>query len=484
MTGTIVRSKIVATVGPACRDKLKELAEAGVDVFRLNTAHGNTEEHEETIARIRQVERQLARPLAVLVDLAGPKIRLGRLTRDPMPVEPGVRFRLLREGPARTPTDLTCSYSQLYRDLREGDVVLFADGTVRMRVTARHAEFVELVGESWGEIRSNQGINLPGVSLQLTTVTAADQEYARWAVRAGADFVSQSFVRSVDDVRQIREIVDEASRESGRNPEGFPAVVAKIEKREALRELEAIVQAAGAVMVARGDLGVEIDVAETPVVQKRILSVCRQRGRPAIVATQMLDSMQNSPRPTRAEATDVANAVLDGADACMLSGETAVGAYPVESVEVMNRILRHTECLLADGIRLARGVQSSSAVHRVTSAIIAGCGVVAEHAGASLIAVITRSGATALALSQQRLGIPVLGGSPHVETARKLCLCWGIDPQWITPDVAGGDAPELLLDRARERGLLSAGDRAVIVTGRGIAGRTHNEIAVYEETEG
>ncbi len=475
-----VRSKIVATVGPACRQRLGELVEAGVDVFRLNMAHGTPEVHGETIRAIRGLEQQRGQPLAVLVDLAGPKIRLGKLLQDPLPVERGQHFRLLREGPPQRDVDLTCSYRQLYDDLQEGDAVLLADGTVRMRVTRRAADHVELVAESWGEIRSHQGINLPGVALRMDTITPEDASHARWAVEAGADFLSLSFVRSVLDVRQLRRIIEEAGRACGREPLQHPAVVAKIEKREALAELEPIVQAADAVMVARGDLGVEVDVAETPVVQKRILAVCHKYGRPAIVATQMLDSMQSSPRPTRAEVTDVANAVLDGADACMLSGETAVGAYPVESVAVMNRVLHYAEQIMCGRGAVLSSEATPRALHRITAAVVAGAGVVAEQADASLVAVLTRSGATALALSHQRLAIPVLGGSHIPETARKMCLYWGVEPVWVDGQDAEGDGSKVLLQRAEELGWLEPGARIVFVTGQGVVGRTHNEVAVYE----
>ena len=478
--GVTVRSKIVATVGPACRRRLAELVDAGVDVFRLNMAHGTPEVHGETIRAIRLLERQRGRPLAVLVDLAGPKIRLGKLRRDPLPVERGQLFRLLKEGPPQREVDLTCSYRELYDDLQVGDAVLLADGTVRMRVTRRAEDYVELVAESWGEIRSHQGINLPGVTLRMETITPEDVAHARWAVEAGADFLSLSFVRSVQDVRQLRRLIEEAGSACGRQPLAYPAVVAKIEKREALAELEPIVQTADAIMVARGDLGVEVDVAETPVVQKRILAVCHKYGRPAIVATQMLDSMQSSPRPTRAEVTDVANAVLDGADACMLSGETAVGAYPVESVAVMNRVLHYAEQILCGRGEVLSSEALPKALHRVTAAIVAGAGVVAEQADANLVAVLTRSGATALALSQQRLAIPVLGGSHILETARKMCLYWGVEPVCVDGQDVDQDGSEGLLKRARKLGWLEPGTRVVFVTGKGVVGRTHNEIAVHE----
>ncbi len=481
MSEPMIRSKIVATVGPSCRERMEDLARAGVDVFRLNMAHGTLEEHAETVRRIRRVEEAIDRPLGVLVDLSGPKIRLGSLLEDPLPIHPGDRYRLLKTGSPQSPSDLTCSYEQLYDDLEVGNALLLADGTVRMRVISKSSENVELEAESSGELRSQQGINLPGVVLRMATVTPIDRDHARWAVDVGADFVSQSFVRAVGDLHDVRRVVRQRCEECGREPSTYPAVIAKIEKREALYELDQIVQAADAVMVARGDLGVEIDVAETPVVQKRILAVCRRYARPAIVATQMLDSMQKAPRPTRAEATDVANAILDGADACMLSGETAIGAYPIESVATMNRILHHTERLLASGIPRGDGVTEFGGVHRVTAAIVAGAGMVAERADASMIAVLTFSGATARALSQQRLPLPILGASHLRETARRMALYWGVDPLWIGPAPEERDAFEILRARALRLNWLDKGDRIVVVTGSGVAGRTHNEIVVYEE---
>ncbi|MEZ6119570.1 MAG: pyruvate kinase [Pirellulaceae bacterium] len=331
------RTKIVATVGPACRspEMLARLSAAGVDVYRLNMAHGSQEEHESTLRDIRQVSQDARRPIGVLVDLAGPKIRLGTISPDPLECPAGQEFRFVRGESSSVPGELTSIYEPLVDELEVDDRVLLADGTVAMRVIAKDSNSVTCRVTSPGVIRSRQGINLPGVKLSAPAMSDEDIDNARWAARAGVDFISLSFVRSPVEVYQLREII---RRENSR-----ALVIAKIEKPEALVELNAIVDAADGIMVARGDLGVEIDVAEMPLEQKRIIETCQKFRKPVIVATQMLDSMQRSSTPTRAEATDVANAILDGADACMLSGETAIGRFPRESVEMMNRIMLATE---------------------------------------------------------------------------------------------------------------------------------------------
>ncbi len=330
------RTKIVATVGPACRDPqvLHALVGAGVDVFRLNMAHGTRKEHREFIREIRAAEQAGNRPLGILVDLAGPKIRLGELASEPLPCPRDAEFRFVRK-PTGAAHDLISSYEQLVDELDLDDRVLLADGSVEMVVTAKHSDSVTCRVVGPGSIRSRQGINLPGVKLSVPSMNDVDCDNARWAAKQKADFVSLSFVRSPQDMLQLKQLL---------NDEGSAALaIAKVEKPEALACLDELVRASDGIMVARGDLGVEIDVAEMPVVQKRIIDTCQRWQKPVIVATQMLDSMQRSNRPTRAEVTDVANAILDGTDACMLSGETAVGTYPIETVQMMNRIMISTE---------------------------------------------------------------------------------------------------------------------------------------------
>ncbi|MEX0613194.1 MAG: pyruvate kinase, partial [Pirellulales bacterium] len=306
------RTKIVATVGPACSERLAELIHAGADLFRLNMAHAEPEEQQRHVDNIRRLSDEIGEPIAILVDLAGPKIRLGEVPGERIFCEIGMEFFLIKGSKPRAPNELTTTYPPLVDELRVGDQVMLADGTVSMVVERKEADRVRLRCVQRGTIRSRQGINLPGVALSAPAISDTDRRHAIWAAEAGADFIGLSFVRTPDDVRQLHDIV--------RSCDSSARVVVKIEKREALAQLDEIVAAADAVMVARGDLGVEIDVAQMPIEQKRIIAVCHWWQRPVIIATQMLDSMQDSPRPTRAEATDVANAILDGADACMLSG--------------------------------------------------------------------------------------------------------------------------------------------------------------------
>ncbi len=467
------RTKIVATVGPASqgREMLAALIDAGVDVFRLNMAHGDRQEHTQSVADIRQASRDAGRPVAILVDLAGPKIRLGQLLQDPIQCEEGATFRFVRGDTPQRPDDLVSTYPTLVDELNTGDRVLLADGAVAMRVVSKSENAVTCRVEAAGEIRSRKGINLPGVHLSTPALTDADRDNAQWAVQSEADFVSLSFVRGPEELEDLKELLRQAGSSA--------MVVAKIEKPEALARLDEVVQATDAVMVARGDLGVEIDVAETPVAQKRIIAACTRYQKPVIVATQMLESMTQSKRPTRAEASDVANAILDGADACMLSGETAVGEFPRETVEMMNRILLKTEQLLRDAPPPPPPA-AASGVHPITAAVAYGAGRIAATLDARLVVVITRSGATARVKAKQRDFIPTLAVSDSERTLRQTCLFWGITPLLDAPL---NDPPELrrFIDAwGLADGCLKPGDRVVFVTGSDLVELAHNVVVVHE----
>ena len=365
------RTKIVATVGPASSDmgKLTELLQAGVDTFRLNMAHAGLEEQQRHVDNIRALSEEIGEPIAILVDLAGPKIRLGELPDGRLQCDYGQEFVFVNGAAPQAPNELTSTYAPLVKELTVGDRVMLADGTVTMVVERKETGRVYARVVQRGTIRSRQGINLPGAKLSVPAISVTDHQHAIWAAQAGVDFVSLSFVRAPDEVRALKDILRSSGSEA--------RVVAKIEKREALDRLDEIVQAADAIMVARGDLGVEIDVAQMPVEQKRIIRVCQRYQRPVIIATQMLDSMHESPRPTRAEVTDVANAILDGADACMLSGETAVGNYPREAVEMMNRIALATESSVQDRRPRVPDDVTGAALHHITRAVVRGAGEMA-----------------------------------------------------------------------------------------------------------
>lgn len=456
------RTKIVATVGPACssREQLAELIEAGADVFRLNMAHAEPAVQQSLVNTIRSLSDELNEPIAILVDLAGPKIRLGELATDPTTCELGHEFCLVAGERPNSPQDFTCTYLPLIDELQFGDRIMLADGTVAMEVVNKERRRVRLRVVQPGIIRSHQGINLPGVKISAPALSDIDRSHAQWAADNGVDFIGLSFVRSPDDVRSLKNLID--SRQSPSR------VVAKIEKREALDQLEKIVARADAVMVARGDLGVETDVAQMAIEQKRIISMCRRYQRPTIIATQMLESMQESPRPTRAEATDVANAILDGADACMLSGETAVGKYPAEAVDMMNRIALATESIFEH--RPPRNlVINSAVVHDITRAAVRAAGRMAYDLKAKLIFVASHSGRTAIALSQNRSFVPIVGVSSRESTLRQMCLYWGVTPLRGFP---ARDMRELIrhVDNwACQHGYAKKGDRIVIVGGSHLA---------------
>jgi pyruvate kinase len=466
------RTKIVATVGPACAtvEMLVKLIQAGVSVFRINTAHGTLIERQQKLEAVRAASQQAGRPVAVLVDLAGPKMRLGELFTDPTTCELGTTYRFIRGVKSAAADELTSTYAPLVSELAVGDNVMLADGTVSMVVTGKSADEVRCRVTGGGIIRSRQGINLPGAKLSVTSLTEADMANATWAAKNGVDIVSLSFVRKPVDVLLLKELL--------RSQGSQAMVIAKIEKPEAVEQLAAVVAAADGVMVARGDLGVEMDVAEIAVVQKRIVSECQRQGKPVIVATQMLDSMHHNRRPTRAEATDVANAILDGADACMLSGETAIGEFPVEVVETMNRIMLATEPLIKERGAI-QNVQATD-VHPVTAAAVRGSAAIAEQLGAKLVVVATRGGGTCRLRSKQRDFVPTIGVSDSAEVLRRLALFWGVTP------LAGApvhDGPELraFIDRwGREQGLIQKGDRIVFCTGTNFYPMAQNILVIHE----
>jgi pyruvate kinase len=479
------RTKIVATVGPACRDedRLAELVAAGVDVFRLNLAHADRAQHDESVDRIRRVSHEADRPVAILADLAGPKMRVGELPDGQKVLNFGEHVRFVRGEQSHAPDELTTTYERLVDELDVGDNILLADGTIVLSVVAKDAHAAVCRVTQGGLLRSRQGVNLPGVKLSAPAMSDDDREFAAWAAQRELDFVSLSFVRSPKDVLDLKQLITANG--------GHARVVAKIEKREALDQLDAIVEAADGIMVARGDLGVEVDVASIALEQKRIIGACHRLGKPVITATQMLDSMQHQLRPTRAEATDVANAILDGTDACMLSGETAIGEYPRETVEMMNRIMLATEACLDESTRSGTGqvvskvaglAAGASGVHPITAAVVACAARIAATLDAKLVAVTSRSGATALALSKQRGFVPTVGISDVPAVLRQMCLYWGVIPLPSAP--AEHDSLIQYLDWwGRRDGSLAVGDRVVVVGGNYVVSGSHNLVEVLEVTD-
>ncbi|TWT66168.1 pyruvate kinase [Allorhodopirellula solitaria] len=470
------RTKIVATVGPACDsvDQLAALIEAGVDVFRINSAHGSIEQHAEKLTNIRAASDRTGFPAGVLLDLAGPKIRLGQLPQEPLACPLGARFAFVRGADSQEEGELTSTYPRLIDELEPGDRVMLADGTVALQVESVTPSRAECVVVAAGEIRSRQGVNLPGVKLSVAAMLPSDIENAIWAAQHEIDFISLSFVRTAEDVRSLKDLLNSYECQS--------LVIAKIEKPEALDNLERIVQEADGIMVARGDLGVEIDVAETPVAQKRIIATCKRLMKPVIVATQMLESMHHSVRPTRAEASDVANAVLDGADACMLSGETAIGSYPRESVATMDRIMHKTEESMPRGLSASPG--NHDELYRQTQAVTRAGMEVAEALGSKLITIATHSGGTAWVKSNTRSLIPTIAVSDHLASVRRMNLFWGIEPIFCE-DIA--DTAHLIEQVTRwaceqtENGqrVIRPGDTMVVVSGSDVVEGADNVISVH-----
>ncbi|MGV3486703.1 MAG: pyruvate kinase [Planctomycetaceae bacterium] len=464
-------TKIVATVGPACDsvERLAELITAGVDIFRINSAHGDRSQHERSLANIRAAGEQVGFPVGILLDLSGPKLRLGQLMADPYMCEFGASVSFIRGDTPAQANQFTSSYKRLIDELEVGDRVMLADGTVSLVCEKKNADCASCRVTSGGEVRSRQGINLPGVKLSVASMRPEDVDNAIWGAKHGIDFISLSFVRTAEDVHSLKNML--VSYDS------HALVIAKIEKPEALEQIDAIVDAADAIMVARGDLGVEIDIAETPVAQKRIIRVCREKMKPVIVATQMLESMHHSRRPTRAEASDVANAILDGTDACMLSGETAIGDYPLDAVSTMNRIMLHTEQKLLGTFRDDSG--KSKRVHPITSAVTEAATSIAESIQAKMIVIATYSGGTAWVKSKSRSRIPTIGASNNPATLRKMNLLWGIKPLHVGQL---DDTAKLFDDISRwgcAKGLLANGDKVVFVTGSGVMEKAHNLLVVH-----
>ena len=450
------RTKIVATLGPASSapETLARLVVAGMDAARLNFSHGTHEDHAERARLVREAQAAAGRPLALIADLQGPKLRVGDLAA-PVMLARGGTVVLAGEDDARD-GDLPISPSVLGTVLAPGNDVLIDDGRVRLRVEQverGRARCTVLVG---GEVGARKGVNLPGIPLPIPSLTAKDLDDLRFALDLGVDFVALSFVRSGADVRALRELIEAAGSQAH--------VIAKIEKAEAVAALDEILDEAHAVMVARGDLGVEIGPAEVPLLQKRIILEALGRGKPVITATQMLESMLHQPEPTRAEASDVANAILDGTSAIMLSGETAIGAYAVEAVETMDRIARAVEPSLGYRHQLPSVGEQPTIGQAMSNA---SCDI-AEAIAAKAMLVPTSTGRTASAVARLRPHRPIVALTAHDHCLQQLALEWGVVPLRIpqTTDVA--ELWALSLEAARKSGLVEPGDRVVITAGTAV----------------
>jgi pyruvate kinase len=463
------RAKIVATLGPAAAsyEQIRALIDAGVDVCRMNLSHGDYTVHEAVYANIRKAANDSGRAVAVLVDLQGPKIRLGKFEGGPYDLAVGDIFKITTDDVLGTKELSGTTYKGLPMDVAPGDFLLIDDGKVKVEVVATDGVVVTTRVIVAGPVSNNKGINLPGVAVNVPALSEKDEADLRWGLRLGTDLIALSFVRDAADITRVHEIMAEEGRKV--------PVIAKIEKPQAVEHLEEIIDAFDSIMVARGDLGVELPLEAVPIVQKHAVELARRMAKPVIVATQMLESMIHAPVPTRAETSDVANAVLDGADAVMLSGETSVGEYPVITVQTMARIVESTE-----DHGLERIAPLTTKPRTQGGAITLAAIEVAEFVDAKYLCIFTESGDSARRMSRLRSKIPMLAFTPEPGIRRRLALTWGVQTYLVErvthTDAMFGQVDDILLGQ----GLAEIGDKVVVISGSppGIAGST-NDIRVH-----
>ncbi|HJB25320.1 MAG TPA: pyruvate kinase [Firmicutes bacterium] len=463
------RTKIVCTLGPATNtvDMIKQLLCAGMDVARFNFSHSTHEEHHELLARFRQAAKEMGKPAAALLDTKGPEIRLGNFQDGKVYLKQGERFTLTTEEILGDKTHVSISYPGLVSDLEVGRIVLLDDGLVALKVVdLTETEIICRVLND-GPVSNHKGVNVPGTRLSMPYISQKDHDDIVFGVKEGFDFIAASFVRCADDILQIRKILDECKCDTIR-------IIAKIENAEGVDNIDEILMVADGVMVARGDMGVEIPLEDVPILQKRIISKAYNAGKQVITATQMLDSMIKNPRPTRAEATDVANAIYDGTSAIMLSGETAAGAYPVEAVKTMARIAERTERdVLATNHFKDR--EDKDFRGDVTNAISHATCTTAHDLGAAAIITVTLSGHTARMISKYRPEIPIIGCTPSEHTYRHMCMSWGVTPIMVEEMDDMDDLFEHVVTTIRREGVVSDGELVVITLGAplSVAGTTN-----------
>lgn len=461
----IRHAKIVATVGPASSspEMLKKLFVAGVDVFRLNFSHGSQSDHRKVYDAIRALDKELDRPISIMQDLQGPKIRVGTIKDGKIELAKGDKVRFVPGGEDGDKSAIPLPHPEIFKAMETGHTLMIDDGRLRLKVTDCGKDFIEAVASNGGVISNRKGVNLPDTLLELSPLTEKDHQDLAFGLELGVDWVALSFVQKPSDIDEARKIIGTKAR-----------IMAKIEKPSALEFIDEIVPLTDGVMVARGDLGVEIPPEEVPGRQKELIKVCRLLGKPVVVATQMLDSMVAAPAPTRAEASDVATAVYDGASAVMLSQESAVGEYPVETVAMMNSIITKTEQHEA----YDRIISALEPVVEKTPgrALAASSAEIARTIGASAIVAFTSSGSTAARIARQRIPVPCIAVTPNDSTARQIALFWGVRAV-SSPDITSYDE---MVQKAREHaakfGYAEPGDKIVVIAGIpfGRAGTTNN----------
>lgn len=450
----LCRAKIVATLGPSSSTyhKIRDLAIGGVDVFRLNFSHGNYEEHQSRFEIVRGLEEELKRPLGIFMDLQGPKLRVGTFEKESVSLKKGDTFRLDLKEDLGNEKRVSLPHPEIFKALQKDTLLLMVDGKIKLKVISHGEDFADMEVLTSGILSDRQGVNVPGVKLPISAMTEKDRKDLEIGLKLGVDWVALSFIQTPDDVKEAAKLI-----------QGRAGIIAKIEKPLAVEHVEEIIGISDAVMVARGDLGVEMNAEEVPSIQKQIINVAKQSGKPVIVATQMLESMISAPAPTRAEASDVATAIYDGADAVMLSAESASGEYPKEAVEIMKRIIARVEqdSFYRKFIEANRFLPHATEEDAITGA----ARQIADTLEVAAIVTCTETGATAQRAARERPCAPILGLTPNLATARKLTLVWGVY-SFVTPSVNSIEEMESFGKTiAKERGFCHKGSRLVLTAG-------------------
>jgi len=463
------RTKIVCTIGPSCntQEKIEDLLLHGMNVARVNFSHGTHQDHAKVIKYIRKAAKKYKYSVPVLMDLQGPKIRVGQMKDGAQELKTGSSIKITAEDVEGTSKVVPIDYKGLIREAEEGNTILLDDGLLEFKVTAQLPDSLEAKVVVGGTLKSRKGVNLPNVKISVPSLTEKDIKDLAFGIKQGVDIIALSFVRTAKDVRDIISRVRAAGSQA--------SIIAKIEKPEALDVIDEIIEEADGIMVARGDLGIEIPTEQVPVVQKMIIEKCRSAGKPVITATQMLDSMITNPRPTRAESSDVANAVLDGTDAVMLSGETAAGAFPMEAVNVMDRICRSIEDNRPQLYNSLGYRKPEWKEKQVIESLAFSCVTISDNVEASAISTITHSGNTARRIAKFRPKVPIVAFTENKKVRRQLNLVWGVYSVRLDELFDTDKSVKMMEDYLKDNGMVKKGDRVIVATGMPIAkrGRTN-----------
>lgn len=463
------RTKIVCTIGPSCntQEKIEDLLLHGMNVARLNFSHGTHEDHAKVIRYIRKAAKKYQYSIPILMDLQGPKIRVGKMKDGGQMLETGSTIKITADEVEGSSEVVPIDYKSLLHEAEVGNSILLDDGLLEFKVTEKHADALKAEVVTGGMLKSRKGVNLPNVRISIPSLTEKDIKDLEFGISQDVDLIALSFVRSAKDVRDIVSRVRAAGSQA--------AIISKIEKPEAVEVIDDIIEESDGIMVARGDLGIEIPSEEVPIVQKSIIEKCRQAGKPVITATQMLDSMIHNPRPTRAESSDVANAVLDGTDAVMLSGETAAGAYPMDAVNVMDRICRSIEEKRPQIYNSLRYRKPEWKEKQVVESLAYSCVTIADNVEAKAISTITHSGSTARRIAKFRPKVPIVAFTESQKVRRQLNLVWGVYSVRLNELFDTDKSVRMMEEYLRDNGMVKNGDRVIVATGMPIAkrGRTN-----------